>query len=112
MPLRTKVQQAADKITADALDAALKLVATASDTASRLAATATETAARLATHEAVCAERLTSIHGRFTGVEASIKSLRSVVLWAGGIAVVVTGTLITVLAVVVWSFLKRELHLP
>lgn len=103
---------AADKITADALDAALKLVNTATETATRLAATAAETAFRLNTHEAVCAERLGGIHGRFTGVESSIKGLRAIILWGGGIAVGAVGGLIATLAVVAWAFIKKEWHLP
>lgn len=109
---RTKVQRAADKITTDALEAALKLVNTATETATRLAATAAETAFRLTTHEEVCAERLLRIDGRFTGVETSIKSLRAIILWGGGLAVGAVGALIVTLAVVAWAFIKKEWHLP
>lgn len=106
---------AAQQVRDDALTAALKIVTTASEAAAALAATATETATRLAattaattaslnTHEAVCSER-------YSGIRADIKSLKSIILWGGGLAVSAVGVLIMALAIISWAFIKKELKL-
>ena len=96
---------ASDKVSNEAVVVALRLVTTATEAASRLAETAEATSSGLRTHELVCTER-------HNGLVRDIKGLKNMIIWAGGIAVSVTGILVMVLAIVAWAFIKQSLKLP